>query len=77
MIRQNAAGSVHVLARMLEVLTQTAEVERLTTRLSELGRHADLVLAAARRDVADPRDFADLEERYVRFVRVRGGMAMG
>ena len=71
MIRQNAAGSVHVLARMLDVLTRVAEVERLTTRLSELGRHADLVLAAARRDVADPSDRADLEERHARFVRVR------
>ena len=73
MIRQNAAGSVHVLARMLDVLTRAAEVERLTSRLTKLGRHADLVLAAARRDVADPSDLADLEERHARFVRVRTG----
>ena len=73
MIRQNAAGSVHVLVRMLDVLTRAAEVERLTSRLSELGRHADLVLAAARRDVADPGDLADLEERHDRFVQVRRG----
>ncbi|MFC6048983.1 DUF2254 domain-containing protein, partial [Methylobacterium hispanicum] len=39
----------------------------------ELGRHADLVLAAARRDVADPNDLADLEERHARFVQVRTG----
>ncbi|WP_298957171.1 DUF2254 domain-containing protein [uncultured Methylobacterium sp.] len=77
MIRQNAAGSVHVLARMLDVLTRVAEVERLTSRLSELGRHADLVLAAARRDVADPSDLADLEERHARFIQVRGGASAG
>ena len=46
MIRQNAAGSVHVLGRMLDVLTRVAEVERLTDRAAELARHADLVIAA-------------------------------
>ncbi|TXN23206.1 DUF2254 domain-containing protein [Methylobacterium sp. WL9] len=66
MIRQNAAGSVHVLARMLDVLTRVAEVERLTNRAAELRRHADLVIAAARRDVDDPDDLADLENRYGR-----------
>jgi uncharacterized membrane protein len=64
MIRQNAAGSVHVLGRMLDVLARVAEVERLTDRAAELARHADLVIAAARRDVADPSDLADLEDRY-------------
>ncbi|TXM70726.1 DUF2254 domain-containing protein [Methylobacterium sp. WL120] len=73
MIRQNAAGSVHVLARMLDVLTRVAEVERLTNRTYELSRHADLVIAAARRDVADPHDLADLEARHVRFVKVCDG----
>lgn len=75
MIRQNAAGSVHVLARMLDVLARVAEVERLPPRLAELGRHADLVLAAARRDVADPSDLADLEERHARLARNRAGRA--
>lgn len=70
-IRQNAAGSVHVLARMLDVLTRVAEVERLTNRTAELARHADLVIAAARRDVADPHDLADLEARHVQFVAMR------
>ena len=67
MIRQNAAGSVHVLARTLDVLTRVAEVERLTDRTAELARHADLVVAAGRRDVADPDDLADLEARHRRF----------
>jgi uncharacterized membrane protein len=67
MIRQNAAGSVHVLVRMLDVLVRVAEVERSMQRVAELARHADLVIAAARRDVADPSDLADLEDRYRRF----------
>ncbi len=70
MIRQNAAGSVHVLGRMLDVLARVAEVERLTDRSAELCRHADLVIAAARRDVADPSDLADLEERHRRFLAI-------
>lgn len=67
MIRQNAAGSVYVLGRMLDVLTRVAEVERFKDRAAELSRHADLVIAAARRDVADPSDLADLEGRHRRF----------
>lgn len=67
MIRQNAAGSVHVLGRMLDVLARVAEVERRPERAADLARHADLVIAAARRDVADPSDLADLEERHRRF----------
>lgn len=67
LIRQNAAGSVHVLARMLDVLCRVVEVERLTTRTAELRRHADLVIEAARRSVADPSDQRDLEERHRAF----------
>ncbi|MHB2211478.1 DUF2254 domain-containing protein [Methylobacterium sp. CM6257] len=70
MIRQNATGSVHVLARLLDVLARVAEVERLADRLVVLHRHADLAIAAARRDVADPHDVADLEERHARFLCV-------
>ncbi len=71
MIRQNAAGSVLVLGRMLDVLTRVAEVERLTTRLRELRRHADLVQAAAERDVADPHDLDDLRQRHAKFVAMQ------
>ncbi len=73
MIRQNAAGSVHVLARMLDVLTRVAEVERREDRAADLARHAALVIAAARRDVADPSDLTDLEDRYRQFRDVAGG----
>lgn len=64
MIRQNAAGSVHVLARMLDVLGRVAEVEASPDRVAELRRHADLLIAAGRRDALDPADLADLEQRY-------------
>lgn len=67
MIRQNSAGSVHVLGRMLDVLARVAEVETRQDRIVELSRHADLVIAAARRDVADGSDLVDLEDRYTRF----------
>ncbi len=71
MIRQNSAGSVLVLGRMLDVLTRVAEVERLTTRLQELRRHADLIQAAAERDVADPHDLDDLRQRHAKFVAMQ------
>ncbi len=66
MIRQNAAGSVHVLGRMLDVLARVAEVERRPTGRRN-SAHAGLVIAAARRDVTDPSDLADLKDRYRRF----------
>ncbi len=70
-IRQNSAGSVLVLGRMLDVLTRVAEVERLTMRLQELRRHADLVQEAAERDVADPHDLDDLRQRHAKFVAMQ------
>ena len=70
LIRQNAAGSVHVLARMLDVLCRVAEVERLTTRVAELRRHADLVITVARRSVPDRSDLDDLEERHRAFTTI-------
>ncbi|WP_407529615.1 DUF2254 domain-containing protein [Methylobacterium oryzisoli] len=77
LIRQNATGSVHVLARLLDVLARVAEVERLTDRLATLLRHADLALAAARRDVTEPRDLADVEVRHARFLGVLEGRLAG
>lgn len=67
MIRQNAAGSVAVLTTGLDVLTAVAGVERQPRRLSTLTRHADLWLADARRDVANPADLADVERRRSAF----------
>ena len=73
MIRQNAAGSVHVLTRMLDVLTRVAEVERQRDRAATLCRHAGLAVAAARRDVAEPSDLADLDARFDRFTAIQAG----
>ncbi|MCJ2072377.1 DUF2254 domain-containing protein [Methylobacterium sp. J-030] len=77
MIRQNSAGSVHVLGRMLDVLARVAEVERLPDRVAELSRHAGLVIATARREVADPSDLAELEDRYHRFRDTTSGDGYG
>ena len=47
-IRQNAADSVYVLIRLIEVLTRVAEVELKSDRRAALRRHADLAGVAAR-----------------------------
>ncbi len=73
MIRQNAAGSVHVLGRLLDVLSRVAEVERSADRVAELRRHADLAVAAARRNIDDPQDLADIEERHACFLHAQDG----
>ena len=70
LIRQNAAGSTAVLMRALEVLTAVAGCERVPARQAELRRHADLVLADAERDIANPSDLAELQRRHTRFLSV-------
>jgi uncharacterized membrane protein len=67
-IRQNAAGVPFVVIRLVEVLTRAAEVERTASRLQALRRHADLALAAARREISDEAGQADLERRYAAFL---------
>ncbi|UAK23852.1 DUF2254 domain-containing protein [Sphingomonas nostoxanthinifaciens] len=71
LIRQNAAGSVAVLIRMLEVLTVIAGVERRPERLAVLRRHADLVLGDGERDVSTPADLDDLKGRHRRFTAMQ------
>jgi uncharacterized membrane protein len=66
-IRQNAAGSVAVLARMLEVMTAVLGRERDPVRGATLARHAGLVLADAEREVANPADLADIRARFRAF----------
>ena len=70
MIRQNAAGSVAVLMRMLEVLFAVAGCERDPARLSPLQRHARQVLGDAERGIRAPADLEDLRLRYSRFMLV-------
>ncbi len=67
MIRQNAGGSVAVLARIVEVLGAVASCEVDPVRIAALSRHADLVLDDARRSVKNPSDLADLRDRHAAF----------
>ena len=64
MIRQNAGGSVAVLARMLEVLEAVSSCERDPRRRTELHRHADLILVDGERSIANGADLRDMRERH-------------
>lgn len=66
-IRQNGSRSPFVLIRMLDVLAKVAAVERARDRLRELGRHADLVVAAGEESLESAAARADLEERFQTF----------
>lgn len=70
MIRQSAAGTPAVLIQLLRALTQVASCERDTARMHVLNRHAELVLADARRTVASPSDLEDIERRHLDFAGV-------
>ncbi len=71
LIRQNAAGNAAVLIRMLEVLTAVASCEHQSDRVSQLQRHAGLVLGDAVRDVSTLADLADLRTRHAAFETMR------
>ena len=71
MIRRNAAGSVAVPLRLLEVLTAVARVERDPQRLDTLHRHADLVAADAELKVTNIGDLAEVRRRVAAFVATR------
>ena len=70
LIRQNAAGSAAVLARLLEVLAAVVSCERAPYRQRVLEHHADLALQDAERDVATPADLDDVRRRHKRFKAV-------
>ncbi|MEO8058534.1 MAG: DUF2254 domain-containing protein [Burkholderiales bacterium] len=70
LIRQNAAGSVAVLVRLLDVLAAVASCERDPGRIAALRRHADLVLEDATRDVQNSGDQRDLRASHASFVAV-------
>ncbi len=77
LIRQNAAGSVAVLVRMLDVLTAVASRDRDPDRAAVLGRHADLVLGDAERDVSTPADLDRVRARHTGFETMRRHGAVG
>ncbi len=67
LIRQNAAGSAAVFARLLEVLTAVVSCEREPSRQGALKRQADLVLHDAERDVVTPADLDGVRRCHARF----------
>jgi uncharacterized membrane protein len=67
LIRQNAAGSPAVLIRLIEVLTGVAAVERETSRVASLQRHAGLVPGDGERGIRTPDDLNDLRSRHADF----------
>jgi uncharacterized membrane protein len=71
MIRQNAAGSVAVLIRMLDVLTAVVSCEPRPDRHATLARHAKLVAEDARRSIGNSSDLQDLLASLGRFEAVR------
>ncbi len=73
MIRQNAAGSVAVMIRMIDVLAAVASCEPRPDRHATLARHAKLVVDDARRTVGNSSDLHDLLGRLTRFEAVRAG----
>lgn len=73
MIRQNAAANVPVLIRLIDVLAAVVGCERDPARVAALQRHADLVLADARRDIQCPPDLDDLCGRHHAFGLMRSG----
>lgn len=72
MIRQSTTDHPAVAIRLLTVLAQVASCERDRARLAALSRHANLVLADARRTIQAPTDLEDVERRHQVFVKMSG-----
>jgi uncharacterized membrane protein len=72
-IRQSGAHSGYVLIRLVDVLSKAAEVERTTTRLQHLSRHADLALAAGQQSLTDESARLDLLRRHEIFCAIFRG----
>jgi len=67
-IRQAASSHPAVLIHLLEAITRIAEHTRLDEQRRALARHANLIRAAAERDVAEPADRQDVELSYRRAI---------
>lgn len=63
-IRQNAAGVVAVLARMLESLEMVARQASDPDHLRVLYEHGAMVMQTAERTVEEERDLKDIRQRY-------------
>jgi uncharacterized membrane protein len=73
MIRQNAAGNVAVMIRLLDVLTAVVSCETEENRRTELMKHADLVLTDSRREISNQSDLENVANRHAIFVRMLEG----
>lgn len=63
-IRQNAGGSVAVLARLMEALVAVADATRDSERRKALRHQGEMVLEAAKRNLAEARDREAIEQRH-------------
>jgi len=63
-IRQNAGGSVAVLARLMEALVAVADATRDPERRKALRHQGEMVLEAAKRNLAEARDREAIEQRH-------------
>lgn len=77
MIRQNASNSIAVLIRILDVLTAVVSLERESSRVATLQRHADLVLDDASRHITSPADLRDIQARHQGFVAMKDRGPLG
>jgi uncharacterized membrane protein len=63
-IRQFGKTSPSVIIRLMEALVALNEQAQDTVHLKEIKRHAKMVMNAARRNLTEENDLADIEQRY-------------
>jgi len=71
-IRQAGSAKPAVLIHMLEAIAEIAERTKTHEQRAALSRHASMIQAAGRRDVADPEDREDVERAFRRAMGVLG-----
>lgn len=76
-IRQNSGAHPAVMLRMLEVMTALGQSLDDDGERAVLRRHAEAVYAHACRNVTDPGDRRDLDQRYERAVQALGPQPAG
>jgi len=68
-IRQAGSAKPAVLVHMLEAIAEIAERTRTQEQRAALSRHASMIRATGRRDVAEPEDREDVERAFGRAMR--------
>ena len=77
MIRQNGSNSAAVLIRSLDVLAAVVSLERDSSRVATLQRHADLLLDDASRHITSPADLRDIRNRHQGFLAIKDRGPLG